>query len=74
MKTFDKFISEGLKLDPTIKKISEHFKFDIKYDKDINRFIISNGNKDKDFYWSSANGNDLSDFLDELKYHYRNND
>ena len=56
-------------LDPTIRKISEHYDFDIKYDEELDKWIIQNKFKNHrdqyNFYWSDNES--FGDFLDTLR-------
>ena len=53
------------KLDPTIKAIAKHYKFDIKYCNILNKWIIKHTDKTTELYWSSTE--DFDDFMVELQ-------
>lgn len=56
-------------LDPIIRKISEHYGFDIKYDEEFDMWIITNSTrKYSDFYWNSDYP--FEEFLDDIKDYF----
>jgi len=62
-------------LDPIIRKLSEYYDFDIRYDEEIDIWIIQNkfkNNRDQfNFYWTMADSPACVDsFLDDLRQYF----